>query len=277
MAVEIFIARADGTQKFPIPNAIDVNQKILSPENIKETLPINEWLRAFSKFLDSNPDDDTFRSMMKKNNSAGLWKKRPDELARLDVVVQEWPHRETVGNDIYSVIQNLSTEAHLLNGVNYLSSSKRIGIKKALRTAAFFHDIAKVNDVADIRHPQHSADMVESYFRTMNFTAQEIWLCYFLIKNHDLIGKTVNPKDTTEVSKLVDICHGFPSILQCLGALTIADISSIPGLKRINPNIISDVNQAIKLAYKEISNRNAKRGNPSYNLPNNNIRLFPFY
>lgn len=274
MAGEILIARANGSQKFPPHNVVDINQKILKPKtDIKEILPLNEWLWTFSKFLDSNPDDDTFRNMMKKDNSAGLWERRPNELARLDVVVQEWPHNETVGNHIYSVVQNLDTESPL-NGINYLASSKRIGMKKALRAATFFHDIAKVNDVADIQHPQHSADMVESYLRTMNFTPQETWLCYFLIKNHDLIGKTVNPKDTTEVSKLADICHGFPSILQCLSALTIADISSINGLKIINPNVISDVKLAVKLAYKEILDKNAKKERPAYNF-SSSIRLFP--
>jgi len=225
----------------------------------REIFSTTEWLTIFGKFLSSDPDDNTFRIMMSKENPTGLWINRPYELARLDSVVQEWPHRETVGNHIYSVVQKLNTEIPL-NGVNYLAHPKRKGIKKALRAAAFFHDFAKVNDVGDIKHPFRSADMVESYLKIMNFTPEETWLCHFLIKHHDLIGKTINRNDPTEVNKLVDICHGFPTILQCLNALTIADISSIPDLQKMVPyNIVDDINMAVHLAYTEIKRRNAKK------------------
>lgn len=268
MANEILTARANGSQKFPPHNVVDINQKILVAHiNDKEILSIPIWLKNFSNFLNSNPNDATFRNMMSKNNSAGLWVKRPNELARLDVIVQEFPHHETVGNHIYSVVQALNTETNL-NGINYLADPRRKGIKKALRSAAFFHDIAKVNDVADLNHPLHSADIAESYLKAMNFSQEEVWMCYFLIKNHDLIGKTVNRKDPTEIGHLVDICHGFPTILQCLRDLTVADISSIPKLQEITPyNIINDVNKAVRLAYKEIKDRNSRKTKPYHHFP----------
>ena len=257
------------------PTLEDSKPKILiSGIHDRENLPIPQWLSIFGTFLSSNPTDATFRIIMNKDNPAGLWINRPKELTQLDGIMQEWPHRETVGNHIHTVVQNLDTESSI-NGFNYLALPKRSGMKKALRAAAFFHDIGKIKDITDPKHPQHSADMAESYFKIMNFTPEEVWLCHFLIRHHDLIGKIVNRNDPMEVNRLIDICHGFPTILQCLHAITIADISSIPELLNgVSYNIITDVNLAVKLAYEEIKRRSSKKTKRTILIPDN-IRLFP--
>jgi UTP:GlnB (protein PII) uridylyltransferase len=234
----------------------NLKPKILIPEiDDRENFTMNTWLKALGNFLASNPDDNTFRMMMNRDNELGLWANRPYELARLDLIQQVWPHLETLGNHTHSVIQNLNTEVPI-GGKNYLADPKRKGMIKALRAAAIFHDIAKMHDVGDQKHPLHSAQMVESFFKAMNFTEYEAWLCQLLIKNHDLIGKAVNRNDPTEVDLIVRKCHDSPAILQCLRAITIADISSITELqKTVNYNILSDVEMAVKLALAEIERR----------------------
>ena len=139
---------------------------------------------------------------------------------------------------------------------------------KIAELAAIFHDVAKGQDIGDRKHPQHSADMVESFLKIMEFTPAETWLCHFLIRFHDAIGKAVNRNEKEEVNFIADICHGYLTILQCLGAITIADISSIPGISTsVGHDVLPEINLAIKLAYEEIQRRNAKKERRSVHLP----------
>lgn len=257
----ILIAGVD--DKLKILNA----SRILIPGvNNKEILTMTEWLFRLGNYLSTNPTDEEFREMMNRKNPNGLWTNRPEELSILDLVNQVWPHHESVGFHTYSVVQKLDTRAPL-NGINYFNSS-RTGMIKALRAAAIFHDIAKGKDIGDHKHPQHSADMVESYLKIMKFTPAETWLCHFLIRFHDIIGKTVNRNEKEEVGFIADICHGYPAILQCLKAITIADVSSIPGISIVvGHDVLPEINSAVKLAYEEIMRRNARKDRRSVNLP----------
>lgn len=271
MALEqqtILIANRTGKQVLPMPN-------LTIETNISEPYPRAQWHRELGIFLNTNPTDAQFRLAMNKKNSAGFWVKRPLDFASIDQVDQVYPHLKSVGNHIYDVVQNLNTEISI-NGINYLLQPKRAGIKKALRFAALYHDYAKKDDVYDIKHPEHSAFMAESFLREMEFTPEEVWMCHFLIKHHDLIGKTINRTDPTEVNHLVKICHGYPAILQSLWALTIADISSIPELQKlVSYNLINDINLAAKMALKEIMEQNSMKSLPTFHFPKN-IKLFPF-
>lgn len=249
----------------PGPQPKKIPRQILHIESSKELLTITEWLTKLGDYLSTNPSDEEFKEMMSKKNENGLWTHRPEELTKLDLVLQEWPHHESVGSHTYSVIQKLDTKTPL-NGINYLNSS-RTGMIKALRAAAIFHDIGKGKNI-DNKHPKHSADMVESYLEIMKFTPAETWLCHFLIRFHDIIGKTVNRNEKEEVDFVADICHGYPSILQCLKAITIADVSSIPGISiAVGHDVLPEINLAVKLAYEEILRRNSSKEKRFVHLP----------
>ncbi len=226
----------------------------------QEYSPLRTWFMAFSDILNQRSDDSTFRLIMRKDNPYGLWTQRPPELTVLDHVRQEWPHKETVGNHIHTVLQNLRTEFPL-NGINYLST--RPAMIKVVRAAALLHDVAKKSGPYNHNHPFESAQESERYLEWMGFDTRQIRLCLHLIAHHDMIGRAVNRSAKESVSDIVRLCE-TPAVLQCLYALTIADISSIEGLMKI-PHILEDSRTLTMLAYPQIVSK--RNGSVHYSFP----------
>lgn len=211
-------------------------------------LSLEVWCRDFSDILGRNLADEEFRGIIVKDNPDGLWRRRPPELRALDCIDQSWPHTQTVGEHTYNVLQSLRTEI-TLNGINYLSA--RPAMVAVLRAATLFHDIGKRTGPDNFNHPFDSAQQAESYLRMMGFNDNQRRLCLHLIGNHDVLGKVSNPKARETIEDIVKLCQ-TPAILQCLLALTIADISNIKGLMQ-NPRILNDVLAAANLAYAKIA------------------------
>jgi hypothetical protein len=243
-----------------------------TPENwanvrVVEPLPTQRWCQELGLYLRTDPPDAEFRYMMSKWNQDGFWNQRPSELKKLDHVYQIWPHYETVGNHIHSVIQNLNTSLPI-NGVDYLHQTDRDrnGMIRALRAATLLHDVSKT-DPFNANHPYDSAEIsYREYLRWMGLSKEEKELAVLLIRHHDTIGMAINRNEaSTTIDHIVSL-FTTPAILQCAYALTVADISSIKGLRENNPAILEEVRAASSIALKRILAKKNGEIRPFYSI-----------
>lgn len=225
----------------------------------QEKLPNQLWFENLGAFLDTNPNDNEFRGNLSKDNPNSLWNNRPKKLKVLDDIFQHLPHTESVGDHSYHVAMNLNTEKSY-NHINYLYNNPEL--KKIIRTVAILHDVGKRRNTGDKKHPYNSAQEVEQYLKWMNFNDKEIKLCLHLIAHHDFLGKASNPRAKETIDDLIKICPK-PAILQCLWAITIADVSSIKGLMKI-PNILENITKMALAADYKLQKNEEKR---AYSFP----------
>lgn len=179
---------------------------------------------------------------MSSEGPDSIWNTRPLILKKLDAIPQLWPHTQTVGLHTYNVCMKLDT-----TGIKNDDDIDRI---KVVRAASLFHDNGKKNDPTNDRHPLDSAQEVDHYLKLMDFNVKEIKLCLHLIAHHDVLGKTVNPQAKETVDDIVKICQ-TPEVIDCLLALTVADIKSIKGLIEI-PHIIENINIISNIAKTKV-------------------------
>lgn len=222
---------------------------LLSEEN-----KLHNWFRVLGSILNSNMSDARFRGTLSSEGPDSIWNTRPLILKKLDAIPQLWPHTQTVGLHTYNVCMKLNT-----TGIKNTTDIDRV---KVVRAAALFHDNGKKNDPTNDRHPFDSAQEVDHYLKWMDFNEKEIKLCLHLIAHHDVLGKTVNPQAKETVDDVVKICQ-TPEVIDCLLALTVADIKSIEGLIEI-PHIIENINIISNIAKTKAQKRNQGR---SYFLP----------
>lgn len=230
---------------------------VLTLHEVKDNeMGVKEWFMSFGELLRINPTDEEFRKALNKDSPNSLWNKRPPELLLLDYVPQVWPHYETVGSHNYSVLMALNTDRPLLNETSYIKD--RPDMIKVIRAAALLHDVGKLKDPANHKHPYESAQAVDDFLDYMKFNGREKKLCLFLIAHHDILGKAANPKDTTEIGTVRKICK-TRAILQCLWILTVADVSTIKGIMDNDQHVLERIDKIAKRIAKDIPKYNRNR------------------
>lgn len=181
-----------------------------------------ERVVSLRSLLDEDLDDDAFRKKLEDLDT-----NLPTAFQKLEGMVQT-PPREDIDPRVHTI-----NTLKLLDTRNFDEEDRLIA-----RTVLIFHDLGKIYDAEDKEHPRRSADIVRKYLVGMDFTPEQIVRIINQIKWHDALGEVAR-RDGRNILFPEDVVHYFPNIkeLQLHKAIVIADVGSIPGLKKYLPEI----------------------------------------
>lgn len=147
----------------------------------------------------------------------------PEEMLKLRGLKQR-PHHQELDPLEYTlrVLKTLDTSG--------LGDEER----EILRCVALYHDLGKLVDPLNSNHGEISASMAEPHLIKMNYPKETREKIKHLIRRHTILGKAAwGGLPITEARRILG--HGMMTDL--VYRHTVADVSSIPGLKQQLPDI----------------------------------------
>lgn len=110
--------------------------------------------------------------------------------------------------------------------------------RQIARVTAIFHDVGKVIDPTDRNHPRHSAVVTDGYLKRMGIEESMSKKILDHVRWHDALGD-ITRKDGRHIFNENDVLTFFPNKRDLIlhKAIVVADVSSIPGLRKYLPNI----------------------------------------